>query len=53
MSQAEKITGARNIAAFITAVSSKKYALAHKYLTSVVSEKLKARINKAASKPLF
>jgi hypothetical protein len=42
-----------SIAAFINAISSKKYALAHKYLTGVVNEKIKSRINSAASKPLF
>lgn len=42
-----------NIAAFINAISTKKYALAHKYLTGVVNEKIKSRINSAASKPLF
>lgn len=42
-----------SIAAFINAISVKKYALAHKYLTGVVNEKIKKRINKAATKPLF
>lgn len=41
------------IAAFISAISAKKYASAHKYLTSIVNEKIKKRINNAASKPLF
>lgn len=41
------------IAAFINAISAKKYASAHKYLTGIVNEKLKKRINNAASKPLF
>jgi len=41
------------ITAFINAISAKNYALAHKYLTGVVNDKLKARIDKAASKPLF
>lgn len=42
-----------SIAAFISAISAKKYASAHKYLTSIVNEKIKKRINNAASKPLF
>lgn len=41
------------IIAFINAISAKNYALAHKYLTGVVNDKLKARIDKAASNPLF
>lgn len=43
----------KGIAAFISAISVKNYALAHKYLTGVVNEKIKTRINTAASKPLF
>lgn len=42
-----------SITAFISAISAKKYASAHKYLTSIVNEKIKKRINSAASKPLF
>ena len=42
-----------NISAFIAAISSKKYAQAHKYLKLVVNEKIKNRISKAAAKPLF
>lgn len=47
------INESHNIAAFIAAISSKKYAQAHKYLKLVVNEKIKNRISKAASKPLF
>ena len=47
------INESSNIAAFIAAISSKKYAQAHKYLKLVVNEKIKNRISKAASKPLF
>lgn len=51
--KAEKNTIKRGIAAFISAISAKNYAIAHKYLTGVVNEKIKNRINKAASNPLF
>ncbi len=42
-----------DIVRFITAISAKNYALAHKYLTGIVNEKIKRRINKASSTPLF
>ena len=42
-----------SIVSFITAISNKNYAQANKYLKLVVNEKIKNRINKAASKPLF
>jgi hypothetical protein len=48
-----KISESSKIAAFITAISSKNYAQAHKYLTAVVNNKLQARISKAANDPLF
>jgi hypothetical protein len=41
------------IGKFITAISSKNYAHAHKYLQSVVNKKIESRINKTTSKPLF
>lgn len=38
---------------FINSISSKNYALAHKYLQQVVNSKLKARIATSLDKPLF
>lgn len=49
----EIVSESNGIAQFIAAISSKNYALAHKYLTSVVNDKIKERINKAVSTPLF
>lgn len=48
-----KVTEANDIAGFITSISAKKYALAHKYLKQVVEDKLKARITSSLSEPLF
>lgn len=42
-----------NIAKFITAVSSKNYASANKYLRSAVEQKLQQRIAQAVNQPLF
>lgn len=47
------IKESQDIAAFIAAISSKNYAQANKYLKSAINEKIKTRISKAASKPLF
>lgn len=41
------------IGKFISAVSSKNYAEAHKYLQSAVEDKLLVRVNSATDKPLF
>jgi hypothetical protein len=38
---------------FITAISSKKYALAHKYLQGAVQSKIQRRIESSLNKPLF
>ena len=38
---------------FINAISTKKYALAHKYIKQVVEDKIKARISSSLNKPLF
>lgn len=38
---------------FISSVSDKKYADAHKYLQGVVEDKVLTRITKATDKPLF
>ena len=42
-----------NIKNFINSISSKNYALAHKYLQQVIDSKLKARIATSLDKPLF
>lgn len=47
------IKESQDIAAFIAAISSKNYAQANKYLQLAINEKIKTRISKAASKPLF
>ena len=41
------------IAKFIQELSSKNYAKAHKYLKSVVEDKITKKINDATEKPLF
>lgn len=38
---------------FINSISTKNYALAHKYLKQVIDSKLKARITASLDKPLF
>lgn len=38
---------------FISSISDKNYADAHKYLQSAVEDKLLTRIDKATEKPLF
>jgi hypothetical protein len=38
---------------FISSVSDKNYADAHKYLQGVVEDKVLTRITKATDKPLF
>ncbi len=42
-----------NIQNFINSISTKNYALAHKYLKQVVDSKLQARIAASLDKPLF
>ncbi len=42
-----------NIQNFINSISTKNYALAHKYLKRVIDSKLKARIAASLDKPLF
>lgn len=44
---------AADIMNFITSISSKKYALAHKYLKQVVEDKIKDRISSSLNEPLF
>lgn len=43
----------KDITGFITAISSKKYALAHKYLKQVIEDKISKRIESSLNKPLF
>jgi len=43
----------KNIDRFISSVFTKNYAAANKYLTAAVSNKIKNRIAKAATQPLF
>ena len=43
----------QKIAKFIEHISSKNYAKAHKYLKSVVEDKIAKKINDATEKPLF
>ena len=43
----------QKIAKFIEHISSKNYAKAHKYLKSVIEDKIAKRINSATDKPLF
>ena len=38
---------------FIEEISCKNYARAHKYLKSVIEDKITKRINRATEKPLF
>ena len=43
----------KKIVKFIEHISNKNYAQAHKYLKSIIDDKLTTRISKAAQKPLF
>ena len=38
---------------FIEHISNKNYAAAHKYLKSVIEDKITKKINNATDKPLF
>jgi hypothetical protein len=38
---------------FINSISTKKYALAHKYLKQVIEDKIKTRISSSLNEPLF
>lgn len=49
----EIIKESDNIVKFITSVSSKNYALAHKYLKQVIEDKIQSRIKASLNKPLF
>jgi hypothetical protein len=46
-------TESQGIQKFISAISSKNYAAANKYLKSVIELKLKTRINNQLDTPLF
>ena len=41
------------ISKFIEEVSNKNYARAHKYLKSLIKDKITKKIDKATDKPLF
>ena len=41
------------ISKFIEEISNKNYARAHKYLKSLVEDKITKKIDKATDKPLF
>lgn len=43
----------KEIVSFISAISSKKYALANKYLKSVINSKIQNRIKSSLNEPLF
>ena len=43
----------QDISKFISAISDKNYADAHKYLNSAAEDKVINRIDKATDKPLF
>jgi|TARA_R110000824_G_scaffold98759_1_gene235450 ribosomal protein L22 len=43
----------KKIVKFIEHISNKNYAEAHKYLKSIIDDKITTRISKAAEKPLF
>ena len=43
----------QSINKFISSVSDKNYATAHKYLQDVVEDKVLKRIDRATEKPLF
>jgi hypothetical protein len=43
----------QKIAKFIEHISTKNYAMAHKYLKAVVEDKITKKINRAIEKPLF
>tara|TARA_R110000772_G_scaffold58025_3_gene131325 strand:- start:1424 stop:1594 length:171 start_codon:yes stop_codon:yes gene_type:complete len=56
MSESKKHTTQKTkqqISQFISSVSDKNYAAAHKYLQGVVEDKVITRITKATDKPLF
>ena len=46
-------TQKKKIVKFIEHISNKNYAEAHKYLKSIINDKITTRISKAAEKPLF
>ena len=43
----------QKIAKFIEHISTKNYARAHKYLKSLIEDKITKKIDKATDKPLF
>lgn len=41
------------IKSFITSISAKKYAQAHKYLKQIIEDKIQSKITSSLHKPLF
>lgn len=48
-----KLKESQDIVNFITSISSKKYALANKYLKDIITDKIQARIKNSLNEPLF
>lgn len=48
-----KLKESQQVANFITSISSKKYALANKYLKDIITDKIQARIKNSLNEPLF
>ena len=49
----KKLKESADITNFITAVSSKKYAEANKYLKAIITDKIQTRIKNSLNEPLF
>lgn len=53
VSKEKKLTESTDIVEFISAISSKNYAQANKYLQGIIEDKLQQRISDALNEPLF
>ena len=53
LSDTKALNEEQKIRQFITAISDKKYADAHKYLKQVIEDKIKTRITSSLEQPLF
>lgn len=51
--KAKTLKESQDIVNFITAISSKKYALANKYLKGIITDKIQTRIQRSLNEPLF
>lgn len=51
--KARQLKESHDIVNFITAISSKKYALANKYLKGIITDKIQTRIQRSLNEPLF